>query len=333
MHFTFLVAGALLPAKLATALCASLDTPHLKNRLARAEWIETAPAASSNRTNNFSEPGNAHLDWLAQRLFSRRSHAPTAPYALAQLSGAIPAAFVWHADPVHVEVARDRLVVQTLDGDAPTATETTQLIGVANELLSDAGCEMVTAGDRWFLLSEREWAIDALPLAAVVGSSVTMPVGPDAQMWARLHNEIQMTWHAHSINQTRGNGARSINSIWLHGGGRWQPLPRIDFAQVQCDAPEWRGAAHAADARGCALEATVIDRTLIVIDDLLAPMQREDWGEWLKTLSTIDQRLRAHEGDAIDLVLTGSTERTFASRHSDRYKAWRRRTLAEALAE
>ena len=332
MHFTLLIAGALLPAKLATALCASLNTPHLKERLARAEWIE-APSAAPGAGTDSTHAGTSHLDWLARRLFSRHSHPPTAPYALAELSEAIPAAFVWHADPVHVEVARDRLVVQMLDSDAPTIGETTQLIAVANELLSDAGCELVTAGDRWFLLCEREWAIEAPPLTAVVGSSVTMPVGPDAQIWTRLHNEIQMAWHAHSINQARGNGARSINSIWLHGGGRWQPLPRTDFAQVQCDAAEWRGAAHAADARGCPLDATAIDRTLIVIDDLLAPRQREDWASWLQILSTIDQRLGTHQRDAIDLVLTGSTARTFASRHSDRYRFWRQRTLAEALTE
>lgn len=332
MHFTLLVAGALLPAKLATALCASLDTPHLKDRLARAS-VETTPSASSPCIDNFRETGNAHLDWIARRLFSRRSHAPTAPYALAELSQAIPPAFVWHADPVHVEVARDSLVVQALDGDAPTADEAMQLVGVANELLSDAGCELVTAGGRWFLVCEREWAIDAPPLAAVVGSSVTMPVGTDARMWTRLHNEIQMAWHAHPINQTRGHGVRSINAIWLHGGGRWQPLPRIDFAQVQSDAPEWRGAARAADARSCPTGAGVTDHSLVVIDDLLAPKQREDWAAWLQILSTIDQRLGTHEHDAIDLVLTGSTERTYASRHSDRYRFWRQRTLAEALTE
>ena len=329
----FHIAGRwrLLPAKLATALCASLDTPHLKQRLARAEWIETVSSAPGADTDA-GEPGTAHLDWLSRRLFSRPSNSPTAPYALAEISDAIPTGFVWHADPVHVEVARDRLAVQTLDMP-PTIDETAQLIGVANELLANAGCELLTAGGRWFLLTEQDWAINALPLASVLGSSVTMPMGPDAQMWTRLHNEIQMAWHELSENRNESHGARSINAIWLHGGGRWQPLPRIDFAQVQCDAAEWRGAARAADARACRLDATVIDRTLIVIDDLLAPKQREDWAAWLQILSTIDQRLAAQERHAIDLVLTGSTEREFASHHADRYRFWRRRTLAEALTE
>ncbi|MBC8119809.1 MAG: hypothetical protein H7X75_09580 [Burkholderiaceae bacterium] len=331
MHFTLLVAGALVPAKLATALCASLDTPHLLDRLAHAKSIETTTAPPSAGAD-FGTPGTAHLDWLARRLFSRPSHSPTGPYALAEISGAIPTTFVWHADPVHVEVARDRLVVQAID-TAPTADDAAQLIGIANELLSAAGCQLVAAGDQWFLLTEHDWAIDALPLASVLGSSVTMPVGPDAQTWTRLHNEIQMAWHAQSMNQMQDRETQTINALWLHGGGRWQPLPHIEFAQVQCDAPEWRGAARAADARGCPLESTVIDRTLIVIDDLLAPKQREDWAAWLQILSAIDRRLGAHQRDAVDLVLTGSTQRAFASRHSDRYRFWRRRTLAEALTE
>lgn len=327
MHFTLLVAGALLPAKLAAALSASLEAPNLKTRLSRATLIE-------NVDHSHNATGNAHLDWLARKLFSQSSSAATAPYALAWISGEKPHAFVWHADPVHVEAARDHLVVQSLGTDAPMVDESAQLVAVANELLSTSDCEIVVYGDRWFMLSEHDWQIDAPSLASVDGASVTMPTGRDAQIWARLHNEVQMAWHAHSVNETRSaKGLPTINALWLSGGARWKPLPATEFSQVQCDAPEWPGAAHAAGSRGCPLEAKVNGNALVLIDDLVLPRRREDWAAWLQALNATDRKLSSYGHDAVDLVLAGSTIRTFASRPADRYKPWRRRSLAEALTE
>jgi len=329
MHITLLVAGALLPAEFATAVCASLDTPRLKERLSRAKSVETTRPTSSA----LADSGNAHLDWLAQELFSQPSPAATAPYALAEISGQIPSGFVCHADPVHVQVARDHLIVRGFDSDAPSMDEIAQLLDVANELLSNAGGELFVAGDRCFFSSDRDWEIDTLPLAAVIGSSVTMPTGRDAQQWIRLHNEIQIAWHAHLVNQMReSSGARAINGLWLHGGGRWRPLPPIRFAQVQCRPAECRGAAQAAAALGVPLGAEVVDRSLIVNDDLLLFNQQQDWTGWVQAMNAIDRQLAAYDRDAVELVLTGATERTFQSRHSDRYKFWRRRTLAQAFS-
>ncbi|HVG05165.1 MAG TPA: hypothetical protein VM937_09515 [Burkholderiaceae bacterium] len=325
MHFTLLVAGALLPGELAEALTQSLETPNLKARLARSTLI-AQPA--SRRTA-------AHLNWLAKELFGQAAPAPTAPYAYAQLAGSPAPAFVWHADPVHIEVARDHLIVQSLDTDAPTDEESNSLIAVANELASAAHVELVDTGGRWFLLSERDWHIDALPLAVADGAAVQMPGGPDAQLWNRLHNEIQMAWHAHSVNQQReANGARTLNAIWLHGGGRYKPLPPIKFAQVHADAPEWQGAAEAAGARGVSASAGVTNTSLVVVETPWAAKQRQEWGAWLRDITTIDQILRAHPADSIDLILTGDTDRTFALRPLDRYKPWRRwRPLAHAFTE
>ena len=325
MHFTLLVAGALIPGEVAVALSPSLDTPNLNARIARASLIDEASSLLT---------GNGHLDWLAHKLFSQPPPAPTGAYAYAHLSGATSPDFVWHADPVHMEVARDHLIVQALEIDQSTADDARHLIGVANELAADVGCEFVSAGGRWFLRSEHEWAINAAPLEAVVGAPMVTPLDGDAPIWNRLHNEIQMVWHTHPVNQAREvNRMRTINGLWLHGGGRWKPLPRIGYAQVQSDAPEWRGAAQAAGAHGMPLDANTTQSALLVVDDTLLPARLEDWGAWLRAMATIDRRLTPYTADAVDLVLAGSTVRTFASRPSDRYKPWRRRTLAEALTE
>ncbi|HYM46866.1 MAG TPA: hypothetical protein VES91_00205 [Burkholderiaceae bacterium] len=324
MHFTLLVAGALLPGELAVALSSSLATPTLKSRIARAALAGQAGSASAD---------SAHLDWLAHKLFAQAAPAPTAPYAYARLSGAISNAFTWHADPVHVEIARDHLIVQST-GDALTKDESTPLMNVANELASDLACRFIGAGDRWFLQSERDWAIDAVPLAAVLEAPVVMPGGRDAQVWNRLHNEIQMAWHTHAVNQAReANQLRTINGIWLHGGGRWKPLPPIEYAQVHSDEPTWQGAAQAAGALGVPSSTNVVNSSLLVIDDPWLPKRLEDWEAWLRAMAAIDRQLANLASDVVDFVFTGKTTRTFESRPSDRYKPWRRRTLAEALTE
>jgi hypothetical protein len=325
MHFTLLVAGALVPGELAVALTGSLNTPNLKARLSRAALIEQ-PGSS---------PGTgAHLDWLANKLFGQPAPVPTAPYAYAQLASSATTAGVWHADPVHIEAARDHLIVQSLGADAPTAEESVLLLAAANELASDSNCRLVGVGQHWFLLSEHEWQIDARPLAAVMEAAVEMPSGRDAQIWNRLHNEIQMAWHVHAVNAEReANGARTINAIWLHGGGRWKPLPQIEFAQVHSDAPEWQGVAQAAGARGVPASTRVTDTALVIIDNAWVSKQRQDWGAWLQAITAVDRALVEHPADSIDLILCGNNLRTLELRPFDRYKPWRRRTLAQALTE
>ncbi len=161
-----------------------------------------------------------------------------------------------------------------------------------------------------------------------------MPEGRDAPIWNRLHNEIQMAWHVHAVNaQREARRERTINAIWLHGGGRWKPLPPIGFTQVQSDAAELRGAAQAAGARAAPLGAPTADKALVVIDDAWDARQRQDWSAWLRAIGEIDRSLIEHSDDAIDLIFSGGALRTFQLRPSDRYKAWRRRTMAQAFTE
>ena len=325
MHFTLLVAGALLPGELAGALTTSLNTPNLKARLSRATCVEQ---------NLSSDVTGAHFDWLANTLFAQGAPAPTAPYAYAHLTGATAPGFVWHADPVHMEAARDHLAVNSLDDDPPNVTEASALIATANELALRRGCRLVEIGKRWFLLSDHDWVIDTHPLSKVNESAVEMAGGRDALLWNRLHNEIQMAWHAHDVNaQREDEGRQTVNAIWLHGGGRWKPLPSIRFTQVQSDAAELQGAAQAAGASVAPVSAPAADKALVISDDAWDARKRQDWAAWLRAITTVDRSLAEHSNDAIDLIFSGNTLRTFELRASDRYKAWRRRTLAQAFSE
>ena len=239
MHVTLLLPGALLPREVVRALAEPLAASALASLLARAQLAGDSEAEAP-----------PHLAWLAEHLFQGEAPLATAPYAVAALAGHAPAPdqFLWHADPVHLELARDHVALVPLAAP-PSEDDAGALVAAANALAAEAGAEFVRIGDRWFLRTARAWELSAKPLAATFDQPLhaVLPAGRDAAVWNRLLTEIQMTWHAHPVNEAReARGEATVNSVWLHGGGRWAPLQRPAFAAVLADEPEWRGAAQAA---------------------------------------------------------------------------------------
>jgi hypothetical protein len=64
MRLTLCLPGSLVPSELSADLLPSLDAPVLLDRLARSELANERAATESVR-------GAAHLDWIADVLFSR----------------------------------------------------------------------------------------------------------------------------------------------------------------------------------------------------------------------------------------------------------------------
>jgi hypothetical protein len=138
------------------------------------------------------------------------------------------------------------------------------------------------------------------------------------------------------VNEAReARGAATVNSVWLHGGGRWAPLQRPAFAAVLADEAEWRGAAQAAAIAASSGSAQAGDDALVVWSDLLVPRLRQDWTTWIAALRGLDRRLAPlARTSTLELVLTGeATVRRLRARPSDRLRFWRATSPEEALAE
>jgi hypothetical protein len=332
MQVTLLLPGLLLPHELAGDLVRSMTASALTKRLAGARQVGQHSAAG------FALRA-AHLDWIAREVFGLHEAPPSAPYAYTELSKTAPRdAQLWHADPVHIELGRDHLFVEPL-ASLPDAADAEILIEVANELLSGCGAQLQRADAHWFLLTERAWALSAMPLAAAAHQRLdtVLPAGADSPLWMRAHNEVQMSWHEHPVNEAReSRGEAAINGLWLHGGGRWQPLAPLAYTRVNASDPALRGAALAA---GATVSASVTerpaDRALVVWDDAFGPYQREDWGAWLRAVAELGQRVATlAAASVIDLVLTGRTTiRTLRSQRADVLRFWQRTDLASMLAE
>src|SRR5512139_2276376 len=136
MLVTLLLPGALLPREVARALAEPLAASALASLLARAQLAGDSEAEAP-----------PHLAWLAEHLFQGEAPLATAPYAHAALAGRAPAPdqVLWHADPVHLEAARDHVALAPLA--APLSDDDADaLIADANALASDVGAGFVRFG-------------------------------------------------------------------------------------------------------------------------------------------------------------------------------------------
>ena len=276
MHVTLLLAGALLPSDAAAAASGVLQTSALAARLRRATVGATEPHS-----------GFGVIDWLGRHALHLAQPPPTAPYALAALGGEPMQDFVWHADPVHLALARDHLVVMPLPSPLSDA-EADALIESANAVVAPDGVRVERVSGHWFLRAPRRWAIDAVAVADAAGAPLheVLPSGNDAPVWLRLLNEIQMSWHVHPVNEAReARGEPPVNSLWLHGGGAWSPLPTLPYTAVHSDAPDIRGIAAATGTPLAPADAPLRDGALAVWTDLSLSRALNDWPAWQAALA------------------------------------------------
>jgi hypothetical protein len=329
MHLTAVVPGSLVPAPLAAELTASLQAPTLMRLL----------ISSSAASESTSAPGLADATWLAREVYRVPLPAPTAPYAWSALANSRDAQLhLWHADPVHIAIGRESLIVQDLGNAMPSAAEADALITAANEALRPAGCALQRQGAGWFLRADRAWTFSPQPLSAVLGQPIPIAGADDgdALHWSRLLNEIQMRWHADPVNRHReAQGLPVINSLWLHGGGTWRPQTPLRWPRVYTQRFDLQGLAIAAGATFARPDDAVNSDALLVWDDALAFAREADWSAWLVAMQAIDRRLASLPPSAtLELVMTGRKRiRVRCARPSDRYFFWRRTALEESLAE
>ena len=188
--------------------------------------------------------------------------------------GANPGEVSWaRADPVHLRVMDDRLIVVPAETFALRAEESRALCEALNAHF--AGMEFgVAQPRRWYVklgqIDESRPALDA------AGTALELP-----KQTAPLLTEIQMVLHSHPVNEAReARGEPPVNSLWLWGAGR-TPQARAPWQSVAADDPAVLGAARLADARQRALPRSAGQwlerlpedgRHLAVLDALRAPL-------------------------------------------------------------
>lgn len=283
---TLLLPFALPPAEHAKDLIAALDAPALALLLSRGR--------EGARTEH--EPFTACLPHEALLSGTTTDNSPPVSHAWMVALGLPPAEGHWFVlQPAHFHVARDHLVLTDLRQLSIDEQESRALFNVAAPLVEDLGHEFRFGDARcWFMRADKWQAMRTTTPDAASGHNIDvwLPSGEHAREWRKLHNEIQMVWHMHPLNEEReGRGDHRVNALWLWGGASAAQTP-------------------AANAPGP-----------VVMDSLITHALAGDWGNWLLAMKEIDTKhlaplLAALKSGALDQLTLQLTDAT-------RMRQWR----------
>lgn len=323
---------------------ADLACPGLTTLLARSRLTQRPPqSVEATLADAFGLPGNP--PYAAFRLAGENVSSP--PAALA----------CWVcADPVHLRLHQERLVLADGAGLDITLDEAQALVGELNRHFAELGRFHSASADRWYLQLAADSELgrfDVLPLSAVAGRRVgrQLPETPELRWLRRLLNEAQMVLHRHPVNETREAAGRStINSLWLWGAGVLPETVGGDFAGVWSDDILARGIGRAAQALvqappdDAAAFLRAVDgrgRHLLVLDELQRPVHYQDAEAYRKRLAELDRRwfaplqkaLAAGRVEEIELLAsTAYGVLSWRSGRAGQWQLWRQRRSLQTTA-
>jgi hypothetical protein len=227
------------------------------------------------------------------------------------------------ADPVHLRVMRDHLVVVPAPAFDLSAAEAGALCDALNVHFADSDFRLHDPR-RW--CAKVAEAVDAGNPLDVAGKQVEL----SAQA-APLINEAQMVLHAHPVNEAReARGEPTVNSIWLWGSGR-ATRAHCAWRSVAGDDPAVIGAARLAGVRYRSLPRSAEDwlerlpedgRHLAVLDALrINPVVEQLEKDWFEPLLAA---LRAGRIGMVTVHVPDATEAlSFETIRGDLRRFWR----------
>jgi hypothetical protein len=337
MQCTLLIPSLFLPREFAAAAYRELRLEALQSVLARARCVRF-PAVSSD-------------EWLCRAYeVERQQDWPIAPLTLALHGGEAGNAYCLRADPVHLRVARDRLMLADSSQLDITPQESEGLVAALNQHFSAEGLDFTASTVQyWHLRLARPPKLETHLLGEVAGRDVRTfsASGADALQWRRIVNEIQMLLHDHPLNEKReARGVPAVNSVWLWGGGVKPSVPGRPFTAVWSDDPVALALAATTGNRCEALPANAAQwlqsapgpaqqdgHDLIVCNDIIRAARYGDLTAWQTRLEALDRlwlaplvaALHARQLTVLTLVVpTSEACWRFELRPGDRLKFWRR---------
>lgn len=163
---------------------------------------------------------------------TRQQDWPLAPISLAAEGGVAGTDYWLRADPVHLQVMRDRIVLADSDAFELTQVEADALSAtIAQHFGTDLG-PVPLHPKRWYMRLEHAPRLTTRAYSVAVGRDIDplLPQGDDAMRFRAYLNELQMLLHDHPVNQAReARGELPVNALWLWGGGRLPASPILDI--------------------------------------------------------------------------------------------------------
>src|SRR3989441_5929998 len=154
--------------------------------------------------------------WLAEAF--GLEDEPIAAGALTALAGnRDPGEERWvRADPVHLRLMRDRLILVPAAAFGLSREEAEALCETLNEHFAGRLDILPVQPQRWSARLQMELEVSAGSSFDMAGRELQAHLPGDA-----LLNEAQMVLHEHPVNEAReARGEPAVNSLWLWGAGR-----------------------------------------------------------------------------------------------------------------
>ena len=316
---------------------------------------DIAPALAKLLARGSSSMENLETSeaWIAQHfeLPSIEGSHSFAAFALLGEKDADPGRSHWlRADPVHLSVNRDRVVL--LDGSqleiAPTEADAL-CRSLQAHFAGDEFVFRVAHPERWYIQSGQPFAIYTHPLSAVRGRSVANYWfdGAERALWQGRLSEMQMLLHSHPVNEAREEaGHLPINGVWFWGAGVLPNLSIQNYSHIIAQDVLLHGLAKLTQARyidtdeflWALLPLAKSGRTLIVFDRLAKFAAYGEWDAWREALAALDQQwfapaLSALKNGKIKAVTIHAPDKKHgvkvAARRLDSFKVWRREFAVE----
>ncbi|HVY08410.1 MAG TPA: hypothetical protein VHB46_20735 [Burkholderiales bacterium] len=277
-------------------------------------WPATAAAADSpgvpalqlliGRGNALeSLPCEDEAAWLCNRFgVARQADWPSAPVSALGTGIAPENAFWLHADPVHLRVQRDQLVLIAPEALAIGEAEAASMCATLNRHFESDGLSFAAPHPlRWFVRSAKPARMQTNGLTTMAGRDIDrlLPKGEDAMAWHKMFNEVQMLLHEHPVNEERERrGVLPVNSLWFSGGGSL-PQARSPYQAVVGSSALARGLAKLTQTPFISSTSGVdtlesgnlqAQDVLIELGDAAEPWLRHDHDAWKSALESLDQR-------------------------------------------
>jgi hypothetical protein len=163
---------------------------------------------------------------------ARQSDYPIAPITLEDDGGTAGTDYWLRADPVHLRVMRDRIVLADSGVLEISRQEAEALAQSIAKHYGEAFSPVPLRPERWYVRFSAAPRLRTTPVSNAAGRDISthLPQGDEAGTFRTLVNELQMLLFEHPVNQAReARGELPINSLWLWGGGR---KPVVDRAGV-----------------------------------------------------------------------------------------------------
>ena len=305
------------------------DLPALRTLLARAT---TAQHSAQDME-----------EWLCRAFaVDKQQDWPVAALTLVA-DGGSPGNDYWlRADPVHLRVDRDQLILADSRAFGIIQDEANRLTQTLNSHFNNA--ELVFQAkhpERWYLRLEKPPQLQTRALAEVADKNIDefLPIGADSVYWHGVCNEIQMVLHTHPVNEAReAAGIPAVNSLWLWGGGRRSNIARKPFAHVWTNECLTKGLALASgtgisslqqNAQAWLAQPHAPGVHLVVLDSLRGAAQYQDMERWMENIKELEARWFAplftalKRGELEELIISSGSW-SFAISTRDLWKLWRR---------